>query len=125
MRLSLAGSETDESEMSLAFFSRAVFWLKLGAMDRHQGYLTAPHDIPLPLTNSEVAILARYKPISPAGNTVPMPKNADWVRLPFKDEFNENGKFRRILFVDYMFERAANEAQRLKSLFGCERRHRI
>lgn len=94
-------------------------------MDRHQGYLTAPHDIPLPLTNQEMVILARYKPISPEPNTVPMPKKSDWVRLPFKDVFNENGKFRRILFVDYMFERAANEASRLKALFGCDRRHRI
>ena len=123
MRLSLAWSETDESEMSLSFFSRAVFWLK--AMDRHQGFLTAPNDIPLPLTPSEMAVMARYKPKAPEGNTVPMPKNPDWLQLPFKDVFEASGNCRRIVLIDYLFERAANEAVRLKTFFGCERRFRI
>ena len=123
VRLSLAGSETDESEMSLAFFLQAVFWLK--AMERHQGFLTAPNDIPLPLTNQEMAVMARYKPKAPEGNTVPMPKNPDWISLPFKDVWTESSTCRRILFIDYMFEKAANEAARLKDHFGCARRYRI
>ena len=123
MRLSLAGSETDESEMSLAFFSRAVFWLK--AMNTHQGYLTAPNDLPCPLTDQEMAIIARYKPRAPEANTVPMPKNADWIRLPFKDVWKDGNRLTRILYIDYVFERAATEALRLKSAFGCERRFRI
>ena len=123
MRLSLACSETDESEMSLSFFSRAVFWLK--TMDRHQGFLTAPNDIPLPLTPSEMAVMARYKPKAPDGSTVPMPKNPDWIQLPFKDVFSDSSTSRRIILIDYLFERAANEAVRLKAFFGCERRFKI
>lgn len=93
-------------------------------MERHQGYLTAPHDVPLPLTNGEMAVLARFKPKSPEGNTVPMPKNPDWIKLPFKDVWTDSRTCRRILYIDYMFERAAMEALRLKAAFGCARRHK-
>ena len=116
-------AETAESEMSLSFFSRAVFWLK--AMMSHQGFLTAPNDLPLPLTDQEMAVMARYKPKAPEGNTVPMPKRNDWISLPFKDCYQEGNRVQRILHIDYLFERAAAEALRLKAFFGCEKRYRI
>lgn len=92
---------------------------------RHQGYLTAPNDIPLGLTDEEAALIARYKPRAPDGDRVPMPTKADWIRLPFKDVVREDGMYRRILFIDATFERMANEISRLKAYFGCERRYRI
>ena len=123
MRVALAFVEPHESEMSLSvFFASCVL---AQAMERHQGFLTAPNDIPLPLTPSEMAVMARYKPRAPDANTVPMPKNTDWIRLPFKDVWEDSSTCRRILYIDYIFERAANEATRLKAYFGCERRYRI
>ena len=101
----------------ICFFASCVL---AQAMERHQGFLTAPNDIPLPLTPSEMAIMARYKPVAPQANTVPMPKNPDWINLPFRD-VRELGNVRRIILIDYVFERAANEAVRLKEYFGCLR----
>lgn len=92
----------------------------------HQGYLTAPHDIPLPLTDGEFALLCKHKPKAPEGNLVPMPRNSNWIRLPFKDVWDEEDqRYRRILFIDYFLERASNEIYRLRTSFGCERRFRI
>ncbi len=92
----------------------------------HQGFLTADHDIPLPLTDAEFALICKHKPKAPEGNTVPMPNKVDWLRLPFKDVWDDEAqKYRRYLFIDYMLERAANEIFRLRAYFGCDRRFRI
>lgn len=91
---------------------------------RHQGFLTAPHDLPLPLTDQEAALIARFKPRAPDEDRVPMPQKADWIKLPFKDVLSEHG-YRRVLFIDTTFERMAMEIYRLKALFGCEKRFRI
>ncbi len=92
----------------------------------HQGYLTADHDIPLPLTDEEFVLLCRHKPKAPEGNTVPMPKRTDWIRLPFRDVWDEEKqKYHRYLQIDYALERAGNEIYRLRCYFGCHRRFRI
>ncbi len=101
---------------------------KFGSMSRfsHQGYLTSPNDLPLPFTDEEFALYTRHKPVSPEGKHVPMPTNTNWIRLPFKDIWDEESqRYRRILYIDYMLERAANEIFRLRQAFGCERRFRI